>query len=345
MRVELQGLSKLYGKVVALDRVTLTVEPGEILCLLGPSGSGKTTLLLLLAGLERPTAGEVRFNGAVVNSLPPRDRAVGFLFQNYALYPNMSVRENIAFPLRLKGVSKKERERTVLELAEMLDLRGLLERRPSELSGGQQQRVALARALARQPRLLLLDEPLSNLDPILRRSAREEIRLLQRRMGLTTIWVTHDQDEAMTVADKLAVLKEGRLVQYGSPLDVYNRPVDPFVAELMGPINFLPGSLLSIDGSPALKVDGWPAPIPQWAWQPTDGIEGHCLVAVRPENVRLLPGSDARLVDVRPSRGAHIATYRLGPHLIRVLVVGKVVPPEACLSFEPGSLMVFPDRS
>jgi ABC-type sugar transport system ATPase subunit len=207
MRLELRELSKHYGQVVALERVTLTVEPGEIVCLLGPSGSGKTTVLLIVAGLEEPTAGEVRFDGRVVNGLPPRERSVGLVFQNYALYPNMSVGENIAFPLRLKGVGRAERERRVMEIARMLGIDGLLDRQPSQLSGGQQQRVALARALAKRPRLLLLDEPLSNLDPLLRRSAREEVRLLQRRLGVTTLWVTHDQDEAMTVADRLAVLR------------------------------------------------------------------------------------------------------------------------------------------
>jgi ABC-type sugar transport system ATPase subunit len=341
MRLELRELSKHYGQVVALERVTLTVEPGEIVCLLGPSGSGKTTVLLIVAGLEEPTAGEVRFDGRVVNGLPPRERSVGLVFQNYALYPNMSVAENIAFPLRLKGVGRAERERRVMEIARMLGIDGLLDRQPSQLSGGQQQRVALARALAKRPRLLLLDEPLSNLDPLLRRSAREEVRLLQRRLGVTTLWVTHDQDEAMTVADRLAVLREGRLLQYGKPFEVYRRPVDPFVAALLGEVNFLPGRLLRVAEGWSLQVDGWSDPVAYWDRPPCDSVEGPVLVGVRPEDVRISPGGEARLVDLRPSRGAHIATYRQGQHQVKALVVGQDMPSEACLSFRSEGLMLF----
>ncbi len=344
MRLELRELSKSYGKVTALDRVTLTVEVGELVCLLGPSGSGKTTVLLIVAGLEEPTAGEVLLDGVRVNGLPPRHRSVGLVFQNYALYPNMSVGENIAFPLRLKGVGRGDRERRVLEVARMLGIDHLLDRQPWQLSGGQQQRVALARALVKQPRLLLLDEPLSNLDPVLRRSAREEVRLLQRRLGLTTVWVTHDQDEAMTVADRLAVLRDGRLLQYGPPLEVYRRPVDPFVAELLGEVNLLPGCVLPAVGGWLLRLEGCRETLACWEGPPPAG-PGPCLVGVRPEDVRVAPGGEAEMVDVRPSRGAQIATYRLGQQLLKALVVGREVPPRASLSFDPEGVMIFPPGS
>jgi len=341
MRLELRELSKCYGKVTALERVTLTVEEGELVCLLGPSGSGKTTVLLIVAGLEEPTAGEVLLDGIRVNGLPPRQRSVGLVFQNYALYPNMSVGENIAFPLRLKGVSRSDRARRVLEVARMLGIDHLLDRQPWQLSGGQQQRVALARALVKQPRLLLLDEPLSNLDPLLRRSAREEVRLLQRRLGLTTVWVTHDQDEAMTVADRLAVLRDGRLLQYGPPLEVYRRPLDPFVAELLGEVNLLPGCVLRAAGGWLVRLESCGEPLARWEGPPP-ADPGPCLVGVRPEDVRVAPGGDAQLMDIRPSRGAQIATYRLGQLLFKVLVVGRDVPPRATLSFDPEGVMTFP---
>lgn len=341
MRLELRELSKRYGRVVALDRMTLAVEPGEIVCLLGPSGSGKTTVLLIVAGLEEPTAGEVLFEGKRVNGLPPRERSVGLVFQNYALYPNMSVGENIAFPLRLKGVGGAERRERVAAIARMLGIDGILDRQPAQLSGGQQQRVALARALVKEPRLLLLDEPLSNLDPLLRRSAREEVRSLQRRLGLTTIWVTHDQDEAMTVADRVAVLRDGRLLQHGHPLEVYRRPADPFVAELLGEVNFLRGRLLKAAGGWFLQVDGWTGPLSLGPHLPAGDREGPVLVGVRPEHVLLSPGGEARLVDLRPFRGTHIATYRQGQYQVKVLVAGRDVPPEARLSFDPQGLMLF----
>lgn len=240
-QVESRGIKRYFGQVKAVDGVDLYTEEGEFLVLLGPSGCGKTTLLRLIAGLEKPTAGEVLFDGQVVNDLPPRARRVAMVFQSYALYPHMMVFKNIAFPLRSQRMQKEAIKAKVEWAAGMFGIDHLLHRKPRELSGGERQRVALARAVVREPTVFLLDEPLSNLDAKLRASARDELKELQKRIGITTIYVTHDQAEAMGMGDRIVVMNQGRVRQIGTPREVYHEPVDTFVATFLGspPMNLI----------------------------------------------------------------------------------------------------------
>ena len=244
LAVAVQGLKKHYrhGDVPAVDGVDISTRDGEYLVLLGPSGCGKTTLLRTIAGLEEPTEGEVLIGGNVVNGLPPRARQVAMVFQSYALYPHKTVEDNIIFPLKAEKVSKEERARKARWAAELLGIERLLDRKPRHLSGGERQRVALARALVREPSVFLLDEPLSNLDAKLRASARDELQQFQRQLGTTTIYVTHDQAEAMGLGDRIAVMYEGKVRQLGPPREVYDQPVDTFVATFLGapPMNLVP---------------------------------------------------------------------------------------------------------
>ncbi|CAN5702411.1 N/A [soil metagenome] len=240
--VETRGLTKRFGDVVAVDGVDLRTEEGEFLVLLGPSGCGKTTFLRMIAGLEEPTEGEILLGGENVIGLPPRARRIAMVFQSYALYPHMTVANNIAFPLKSHGVEPAERTKKVAWAAGLLGIDHLLARRPRQLSGGERQRVALARALVREPSVFLLDEPLSNLDAKLRAAARDDLMEFQRGLGTTTIYVTHDQVEAMGMGDRIAVFSRGRIRQLGTPEEVYHHPADVFVARFLGspPMNLLP---------------------------------------------------------------------------------------------------------
>jgi multiple sugar transport system ATP-binding protein len=240
-RVEVRGISKLFGEVQAVDNVDLETVEGEFLVLLGPSGCGKTTLLRMIAGIEEPTSGDILIDDRVVTNLPPRMRNIAMVFQSYALYPHMTVYRNIAFPLRTRGVDKATIKEKVEWAAGMFGIERLLDRKPRELSGGERQRVALARAMVREPSVFLLDEPLSNLDAILRASAREELRQFQKRVGVTTIYVTHDQVEAMGLGDRIVVMRKGKIHQVGTPLEIYHWPADTFVATFVGspPMNLL----------------------------------------------------------------------------------------------------------
>ena len=246
--ISFRGLAKRFGDVVAVQDFTLDVPDGELLVLVGPSGCGKTTTLRMLAGLEAPTAGEIWLGEREIAHLPARERNIAMVFQNYALYPHMSVAENVGFALRLAGVKHAEVARRVSTASEMMGIGGLLERRPRELSGGQRQRVAVCRAIVRDPQAFLFDEPLSNLDAKLRMSARAEIRRLQQRLGVTTVYVTHDQVEAMTLADSMVVMHAGCIQQVGRPLDIYARPANTFVAGFIGspPLNLLPVSVAAM---------------------------------------------------------------------------------------------------
>ena len=239
--VEARGLSKHFGEVKAVDGVDLRSEEGEFLVLLGPSGCGKTTLLRMIAGLEEPTEGEVLIGGEVVNGLPPRARKIAMVFQSYALYPHMTVSRNIAFPLKAQGLDPAARKEKVEWAAKLLDLERLLQRKPRHLSGGERQRVALARAIVREPTVFLLDEPLSNLDAKLRAAARDDLLIFQRDLGITALYVTHDQVEAMGMGDRIAVMNQGQVRQFGKPEDVYHNPADTFVATFLGspPMNLL----------------------------------------------------------------------------------------------------------
>lgn len=258
MKVVLQNLTKKFpnrnkkgADVVAVNRFSFEIPDGKLVGLLGPSGCGKSTALFMICGLEEPTEGKIFFDEDDVTNLPPEHRGVGIVFQNYALYPHLTVRQNILFPLQnLKGaqkLSKEEMNRRVLEAAKLVQIEELLERKPNELSGGQQQRVAIARAMVKMPKVLLLDEPLSNLDARLRLQTREEIRRIQKETGITTIFVTHDQEEAMSISDVIVVMKTGELQQIGKPQDIYDDPVNLFVAKFLGtpPINIFQGKIVN----------------------------------------------------------------------------------------------------
>ena len=288
----IEGLSKTYGRSVeALSEVDLTVTPGEFLTLLGPSGSGKTTLLMIVAGFESPTTGRVLLGGDDITWVPPERRSFGVVFQNYALFPHMSVERNVAYPLQVRRVPRSERRSMVADVLRLVDLEGLKRRRPAQLSGGQQQRVALARALVYQPSLLLLDEPLGALDRAIRDQMQGELTRLHRLLGVTFLYVTHDQDEALTMSDRVAVLRDGRIEQIGTPEDVYQRPASAFVARFVGKPNILSGRLVADDGSRAIVRldDGTTAAVPA----PATGtlvVADEVLVLARPEKAIIEEG-------------------------------------------------------
>ena len=255
--LEIRGLRKRFGSLEILEGIDISLEQGGFLVLVGPSGCGKSTLLNTIAGLELITSGEILIGGQVVNDLHPSKRDIAMVFQSYALYPNMSVGENIAFGMEMRGVPKPEREKAVAAVAKTLQIEHLLSRRPSQLSGGQRQRVAMGRALVRQPRVFLFDEPLSNLDAKLRVDMRVEIKRLHQQTGTTIVYVTHDQIEAMTLATKIAVLKDGELQQVGTPAEIYNSPSNLFVADFMGSpaMNLLEGKVTGVNGARRIVLE------------------------------------------------------------------------------------------
>jgi putative spermidine/putrescine transport system ATP-binding protein len=287
--LELIGIRKSFpGGAAAVDGVDLAVERGEFISFLGPSGCGKTTTLRMVAGFERPTAGSIHIDGADVTSVPPNRRNIGMVFQSYALFPNMTVAGNIAYGLKIRRTSGSVIKRRVAELLELIHLEGRGDRYPWQLSGGQQQRVALARALAIEPQMLLLDEPLSALDAKIRVSLRQEIRAIQRQLGITTIYVTHDQEEALSLSDRIVVMNEGRVEQVGSPPQIYGRPASGFVARFVGQLNVLEARVVDAAagrlalGDQEIRTSG---PVP-----PT-GLDGTMSVALRPESLRLGDGA------------------------------------------------------
>jgi putrescine transport system ATP-binding protein len=284
--LEIIGASKRFGAVAAVDRVSLAVEAGEFFALLGPSGCGKTTLLRLIAGFETPDDGRVVIDGADVTAVPPYARPVNMMFQSYALFPHLDVAANIAFGLRQEGMDRRRRAARVEEMLALVQMTGFGRRRPHELSGGQKQRVALARALAKMPKLLLLDEPLAALDRKLREETRLELTGIQRRIGTTFLVVTHDQEEALGLASRIAVMNRGRLVQIGPPAEIYERPASRFVAGFVGAVNLFEGTLVAGFNALGLAIADAdaPAPLPQ----PLDLPAGTAVaLAVRPEKLRL----------------------------------------------------------
>ncbi|GII84135.1 ABC transporter ATP-binding protein [Sphaerisporangium siamense] len=298
-RVEFRGLRRTFGDTVALDGLDLTVAPGELIALLGPSGCGKTTALRCVAGFETPDEGAVLVDGEDVTRVPANRRDAGMVFQSYSLFPNMNARDNVAFGMRVRGVAAAGRHARAAELLDLVGLPAHGGRYPHQLSGGQQQRVALARALALEPRVLLLDEPLSALDAKVRVALREEIRRLQLSLGITTIFVTHDQEEALSVADHVAVLRAGRLEQSGPPAEIYDRPATPFVAGFVGTMNHLPGRL---DGDGLVEVAGQRLPV-HGDIPGTPEVD----VLVRPEAVLVTPGGETDALIVTSSfRGASV---------------------------------------
>jgi spermidine/putrescine transport system ATP-binding protein len=277
-RVDVDRVSKRYGQVIALDQITITFADGEFFGLLGPSGSGKTTLLRTIAGFVIPDQGTIAFDGEQVESVPVHRRDIGMVFQNYALFPHLTVADNIGFGLDVRQIARGDRDRRLADLLALVRLSGFGTRKPRELSGGQQQRVALARALATRPRVLLLDEPLGALDRRLRQEMQVELREIQRETGVTTIFVTHDQEEALTLSDRIAIINEGRLVQIGAPVEIYERPLSLFAAQFLGDANVLRGTV--IDRSTLRLADGTLI----ISAQPAAPI-----AIVRPEKISVLP--------------------------------------------------------
>ncbi len=289
MQVTLENLSKSFGDVPAVDGLNLDIRDGEFVAFLGPSGCGKTTTLLMVAGIYKPTAGLIRFGDRVVNETPPRDRNIGMVFQSYALYPHMTVFENIAYPLKLKKVPKRDQQTSAQRIADVMGIGDLLQRRPGQLSGGQQQRVALGRALVKEPDLLLFDEPLSNLDARLRLTMRGEIKLLQKRLGITSIFVTHDQSEAMTMADRIAVMHKGVLQAFDTPDDLYDRPKTLFIANFIGnpPMNVVEVTAARQNGSIVAQGGGLTLTLPGERGEKA-ARSGKVKLGVRPEDVHVV---------------------------------------------------------
>ena len=285
-RIGLDGINKRWGNVVGVKDFNLKIEDREFIVLLGPSGCGKTTTMRMIAGLETPSEGDITVNGKRVNDLEPKDRDVAMVFQNYGLYPTMTVRENIRFPLKVRGIPREEHAALVERAAKMVELGDLLDRLPKELSGGQRQRVALARAVVRRPTVFLMDEPLSNLDAKLRVSTRAQIKNLQHELAVTTIYVTHDQIEAMTLADRVVVMNKGEIQQIGSPTDIYDHPANTFVAGFIGSpaMNLIAGDMVAgTFKAPNLEISGLSAP------------NGAVTLGFRAEDSEVVPASEGNL--------------------------------------------------
>ena len=297
--VRLEAVSKRFGEHTAVEAVTLEIAGGEFFSLLGPSGCGKTTTLRIVAGFEMPSAGSVFLNGVEITARPAHRREIGMVFQHYALFPHLSVFENIAFPLRLRRIDATEIRQRVSQALEMVRLPGLAGRMPTQLSGGQQQRVALARALVFQPSVVLLDEPLGALDLKLRRAMQLELKTLQREIGLTFVYVTHDQEEALTMSDRMAVMDRGRVLQVGDPRSIYEQPASRFVADFIGVSNFLTGQVREVGVEAVIELDRGGV---VRAGRPAELTVGQAVtIAVRPERMRLA-GASAEAA-ARPERG------------------------------------------
>ncbi len=322
--VTLNQIYKTYADVVAVDRVSLVVEDGEFVALVGPSGCGKTTTLNLIAGLIELTDGDIYIGDKLINDLDPKDRDLAMVFQNYALYPNKSVADNLAFPLKMRGVGKSEIKERVQRTAQILSIEPLLGRRPKQLSGGQQQRVALGRALVRNPEAFLMDEPLSNLDAKLRVQMRAELKRFHQEIGATVVYVTHDQLEAVTMADKMAVMNGGVLQQYGPPVEVYDNPANTFVAGFVGSpsMNLLPGSVVSSDGVAAVRgAAGWEHPLSAANARRAASSTGDMILGIRHGHVRLYPEAHAgaipaKIYTVEPTGDFTFVHIRLGEQIL-----------------------------
>jgi len=328
--VTLEGVSKYFNAVPAVCDLSCTIAQGEFLALLGPSGCGKTTTLLMLAGIYRPSGGVLRFDGRIVNDVPPRQRNIGMVFQSYALYPHLTVFENLAFPLRVQKQSRPVIQHKVEEIAALVQLHDLLQRKPAQLSGGQQQRVALARALIKTPDLLLFDEPLSNLDAELRLQMRAEIKRLQHALGITAVLVTHDQVEALSMADRILVLRDGRLQQLADPHTLYHQPANQFVARFIGsaPMNFLPVALADQPRTVQLVDTAYSLTLPAPAWaalQHTPHGPARLILGLRPEDIAVhqCPGEHrvpATITLLEPLGREVLLSMTCGAHLLKVLV-------------------------
>jgi putative spermidine/putrescine transport system ATP-binding protein len=311
--VEFDRVQKSYdGETLVVKELNLSIGKGEFLTMLGPSGSGKTTCLMMLAGFETATNGEIRLDGRPINQVPPHKRGIGMVFQNYALFPHMTVGENLSFPLEVRGMAKDEREAKIKRALDMVQMGAFAARRPSQLSGGQQQRIALARALVFDPKLVLMDEPLGALDKQLREHMQFEIKHLHESLGITVVYVTHDQGEALTMSDRIAVFNDGRIQQLAPPADLYERPDNSFVAQFIGENNKLPGVIEELSGDKALVrlatgevIDATPVNVRE--------VGQKTLVSIRPERVEFKP-------DSMPP-GAHM----IGAEVLEVIYMGDIL--------------------
>ncbi len=319
--VVFEHVTKRYGRVEAVRDLNLEIPDGQFMTLVGPSGCGKSTTLNMLAGLEEVTEGEIYIDGEPVSGLPPGARDVAMVFQNYALYPHMTVRDNLAFALKVRGASREVIAKRVEHAAQLLGIQELLDRKPRQLSGGQRQRVALGRALVREPRLFLLDEPLSNLDAKLRVQMRAELKLLFERLETTVVYVTHDQAEAMTMSDQVAIFDRGVVQQVGTPLELYNHPVNLFVAGFLGspPMNFLDGEIVAGDGGPCVAGSGFTLPLPPAV---TLGRGQRVIAGIRPEDIAIVTEAETSVVTtvslVEPMGSVTIIHAPVGGKLIAI---------------------------
>jgi multiple sugar transport system ATP-binding protein len=322
--IEIRAVSKRFGDTAVLRELDLEVAAGEFVVLVGPSGCGKSTLLRLIAGLEELSSGEIWIGGRLVNTLPPKARDIAMVFQSYALYPHMSVAENMAYSLKLRGMPKSQIDRAVDAAAAKLELQPLLGRKPKALSGGQRQRVAMGRAMVRKPGAFLFDEPLSNLDARLREHMRAEIKKLHRELGATSIYVTHDQIEAMTLADRIVALDGGQVQQVGGPLDLYDRPVNLFVAGFIGSpaMNMFAARLQRLDGRALLTHEAFTIPLERGPDLPSDSM---LTVGIRPEHIVLAAGAIRGAVDlVEPTGIGAIVHVRLGGTVLKAFSLDRL---------------------
>jgi len=346
MKVELENLTKRWGNVVGADSMNLDVKDAEFVAFLGPSGCGKTTTLLMVAGIYKPTAGFIRFDGQVVNHVAPKDRNIGMVFQSYALYPHMNVFQNISYPLKLKKIPKDEMQKRAQRVADMMGIGHLMDRRPAQLSGGQQQRVALGRALVKEPQLLLFDEPLSNLDARLRLSMRSEIKRLQMGLGITSVYVTHDQVEAMTMADRVAVMKDGKLQAYSTPDELYDRPRTLFIAGFVGnpPMNFLEMEVVRENGDYHARREGFDVVIPSDRGEKAAG-KGNVILGIRPEDITISDeGTPAEVFIVESLGRDDLINMHIGEASIHVLadpVLGLKMGQNVRLDFNTHKVQFF----
>ncbi len=330
--VRLIEVTKIYDKgVVGVKNATFTVKDGEFCVILGPSGCGKTTTLRLIAGLETITSGDIYIGDKKVNNVPPKDRDIAMVFQNYALYPHMNVYDNMAFGLKMRKIPKHEIHQRVLKAAKMLGIEALLDRKPKELSGGQRQRVALGRAIVREPKVFLFDEPLSNLDAKMRVKMRAELSRLHKELHATSIYVTHDQVEAMTLADKIVLINKGEIQQIADPLTMYHKPANRFVAGFIGspPMNFFEGTLVEEDGALYFKSEDFKVAIPENKAHLLKLKDTHSVIlGIRPENMRVQSvGEIIATVDFHETLGNEILLYLSTEHFKFIVRMEPIEPP------------------
>jgi multiple sugar transport system ATP-binding protein len=332
--VTFKNISKHFGSVKAVDDVSFDIRDGEFICLLGPSGCGKTTTLRMIAGLEQPTSGTILIGDRDVTNVPPKGRDIGMVFQDYALYPHMTIADNISYPLKVRGVSAAERDARAAEVAKSLQIANLLDRRPGQISGGQQQRTSVARAVVHKPQVFLFDEPLSNLDAKLRLEARSFLKHLQQQLGVTAVYVTHDQAEAMALADRIAVMERGKIVQMAPPLEVYHRPATTFVANFLGspPMNLLPVKVDLSRGGTTFVGQTFRLEAPNWRERLSRTFEQDedVTLGIRPEHLQLAREGEPWAVP-----GDVYAVEPLGPEALVTLTVGDSLVTVRIFSDDP----------